>query len=80
MERKTMEEIQVVEAEKDVKKLIRSQDKKEETYKSLVLICPATDTKKMLEEGGEADDNGDEEPIEIAGKRKSNAVEEEIET
>jgi hypothetical protein len=46
----------VVEAVKDVKKLIRSRDEKEETYKSmkikktavqsLVLICPATDKRK----------------------------------
>jgi hypothetical protein len=80
----------VILAENDVKKFIRSRDEREETYKSmkikkptaqsLVLICPATDAKKMLEEGGEADDNGDEEPIEIAGKRKSNAVKEEIKT
>ena len=44
------------------------------------LVCPAADAKKMLKEGGEADDNGGEEPIETVGKMKSNAVEEEIET
>jgi hypothetical protein len=44
------------------------------------LVCPAADAKKMLKEGGEADDNGGEEPIETVGKMKSNAVEKEIET
>ena len=70
--------------------MIRSRDEREETYKSMkikkpafqksVLVCPTADAKKMLEEGGKADDNGDKESIEIAGNRKSNAVEEEIET
>ena len=41
---------------------------------------PATDVKKMLEEGGEAVDNGDEEPIEIVGKKRSNAIKDEPET
>ena len=57
----------MVEAEKDAKKLRLAAQR-------LVLICPATYVKKMLEEGGEAVDNDDEEPIEIVGKKRHNAL------
>ena len=42
--------------------------------------CYSKCLKKILEKGGEADDNGDEEPIEIIGKKRSNVVRDELET
>ena len=45
----------------------------------LVLICPTTNGKKMLEEGLKNADNDDEEPIEIVGKKRSNAIRDESE-
>ena len=66
----------MVEKEKDAKKLVRTRGEKESLpYKfmklknlrllvqRLVLISPATDVEKMLEEGGEVTDNDDEKPI-----------------